>query len=110
MAEEHDSESARNIPKPDYRVLFPNAYSMSELYGWLHKSGQERSFEDAARETVTDNKLKSPTQGFAQAMKEQAEQQQSQSSNEWVEGQIGAVIRNFLKGNPNVMNWVVLDG
>lgn len=27
-----------------------------------------------------------------------------------MEGQIGAVIRNFLKVNPSVMNWVVLDG
>ncbi len=44
LAEDNDSESARNLPKPEYRILFPNAYSMAELYGWLHTAGQERSF------------------------------------------------------------------
>ncbi len=55
--------------------------------------------------------MKSPgAGGFGQAAQQQQQQSESQSSHEWVEGQIGAVIRNFLKGNPNVMNWVVLDG
>lgn len=106
MAEDNDSECARNMAKPEYRILFPNAYSISELYGYLHSPGQERTFEDAARETNYDMKMKSPQ---PRGQPEPAGDQ-TQAAQEWVEGQLGAVIRNFLKAGPGTMNWVVLDG